>query len=253
MKSFDKTESINIEDIDIAKLKSNNSEKEEKKSFEDEMIDFLSEDDEPIEKIVSSAEESNNENPEFQNEDIKDEQLTMEHSDEAMQPDDDIEQLNEKMVELKDTPVNHLEENKIDDSDLSDIVKNDFNLNGKFEAYSAGIFAQDGDGPLFNAVEAMREYDIDIKNYRSTSLKSSNIRDMDLILCAQASNKNVLLNICPDLKDKTFTLKEFINDNINLDIIEPKGYDIAIYRTCASEIQDCVYKLIKKLKESEEL
>ena len=134
---------------------------------------------------------------------------------------------------------------------FNDIVKNDFNLNGKFEAYSAGIFAQDGDGPLFNAVEAMRDYDIDIKNYRSTSLKSSNIRNMDLILCAQDSNKNVLLNICPDLKDKTFTLKEFVNDsnNINLDIIEPKGYDIAIYRSCASEIQDCIYKLIKKLNE----
>ncbi len=136
---------------------------------------------------------------------------------------------------------------------FNDIVNNDFSLHGKVNAYSAGIFAQDGDGPLFNAVEAMREYDIDIKNYRSTSLKSSNIKDMDLILCAQDSNKNVLLNICPDLKDKTFTLKEFINDidnNINLDIIEPKGYDIDIFRSCASEIQDCIYKLINKLKES---
>ena len=129
---------------------------------------------------------------------------------------------------------------------FNDIVNNDFNLNGKYEAYSAGIFAQDGDGPLFNVVEAMNEYNIDVKQYRSTSLKSSNIRDMDLILCAQESHKNVLLNICPDLKDKTFTLKEFVDDT-DLDIIEPKGYDIEIYRSCASEIQNCIYKLIKKL------
>ena len=101
---------------------------------------------------------------------------------------------------------------------FNDIVNNDFNLNGKYEAYSAGIFAQDGDGPLFNVVEAMNEYNIDVKQYRSTSLRSSNIRDMDLILCAQESHKNVLLNICPDLKDKTFTLKEFVDDT-DLDII----------------------------------
>ena len=136
---------------------------------------------------------------------------------------------------------------------LKEKIQKDAKLKEKIQVYSAGVFAQDGDEPLYNAVEAMKEYKIDITTYKSTSLKKSNIKEMDLILCAQQTHKNVLLNICPELKNKIYTLKEYINEeDKNLDIIEPKGYDIEIYRTCTSEIETLVEKLIEKLKRSEE-
>lgn len=56
----------------------------------------------------------------------------------------------------------------------------------------------------------------------------------------------------PKLKQKIYTLKEYVNcDKQDLDIKEPWGYDIEIYRSCASEIEKCVEKLIEKIKSEE--
>ena len=51
------------------------------------------------------------------------------------------------------------------------------------------------------------------------------------------------------MKDKVFTLKEYVlgNDIDNVDIDDPWGYDIKIYNACAKEIVDCVDKLLEKI------
>lgn len=120
------------------------------------------------------------------------------------------------------------------------------------EVYSCGIYASIGDMPTYEARRVMEEYDVDIKKHRATNIRYSNIKDMDLILCATTNHKNEVIHIYPELKDKVFTIKEYVNYNRenhnSLDIKDPWGYDIDTYRSCASEIDECLELLINKLK-----
>ena len=117
--------------------------------------------------------------------------------------------------------------------------------------YSSGIYAQTGDGPTYEAIEAMKEYDVDLKPHRATNIRQSNIKEMDLILCATNSHKIAVLDLYPELKEKIFTLKEYVgykkeNHNaINLD--DPWGYGEDIYRHCASEINECLDLLLNEI------
>lgn len=120
--------------------------------------------------------------------------------------------------------------------------------NKDIEVYSCGIFAEDGDMPTFNAIEAIKEYDVDLKLHRATNIRNSKIEDMDIILCATVSHKNNVINMYPNLKDKIFTIKEYADyDKNDLDIPDPWGYDIETYKFCASTISKCLNKIIDKI------
>ena len=120
------------------------------------------------------------------------------------------------------------------------------------EIYSCGIYAAIGDTPTYEARDVMQEYDVDISKHRATNIRYSDIEKMDLILCATKSHKEAVIAMYPDLKEKTFTLKEYVNYNRqyhdSIDIKDPWGYDIETYRSCAGEIDECLELLIKKLK-----
>ncbi len=119
--------------------------------------------------------------------------------------------------------------------------------NKDIESYSCGIFAENGDMPTFNAIEAIKEYGVDLKNHRATNIRNSKIKDMDIILCATVSHKNNVKAMYPELRDKIFTIKEYAEfDENNLDIPDPWGYDIETYRFCASTISKCLKKIIEK-------
>lgn len=118
------------------------------------------------------------------------------------------------------------------------------------EVYSAGTFAEDGDMPTYNAIEIMKQYDVKMKNHKATNIRNSKIEEMDLILCATNSHKITILQMYPNLNGKVYTMKEYVNDNgeySDIDISDPWGYDMEIYRFCASEINKCLDKLIEKI------
>lgn len=129
------------------------------------------------------------------------------------------------------------------------ITKNNYN---NIEVYSCGIYAQDGEMSSFNAIEALKEIDIDLTKHKATNILNSNIKEMDLILCATNSHKIGVLDIYPELKDKVYTLKEYVKYNVSghdkIDIKDPWGFDIESYRYCVSEIEDCLNLLIDKIK-----
>ena len=117
------------------------------------------------------------------------------------------------------------------------------------EIYSCGIFANDADCATFTAEEAMEEYGVDLKQHRATNIVNSKIEEMDLVLCATMSHKNTVLYRYPELKDKVYTMKEYAEFNKDdLDIKDPWGYDIEIYRFCAAEIDKCLDKIIEKIQ-----
>ncbi len=121
--------------------------------------------------------------------------------------------------------------------------KNKYNI----QVYSCGISAYNGDFPTENAIETMKEYKIDLTNHRATNIFSSNIEEMDLILCATTSHKNIVLSNYENLKDKIFTLKEYVGIKDDPNIKDPWGYTLEVYEECAREINKCLEKLIEKL------
>jgi len=118
------------------------------------------------------------------------------------------------------------------------------------EVYSCGTYAEDGNQSTFSAIEVMREYGLNLKNHKATNIRNSKIEEMDLILCMTWSHKNMAIQMYPDLKDKIYTFKEYVNydeTGKDIDIKDPWGYDIDVYRFCASEIDKCINKLIKMI------
>ena len=117
------------------------------------------------------------------------------------------------------------------------------------EVYSCGIYAENGDIPTYEAEKVMEEYGVDITKHRATNIMKSNIKEMDLILCATQSHKIAVLDIYPELKEKVFTMKEYVKYNRenhdSIDIKDPWGYDIDTYRSCVGEIDECLELLIK--------
>lgn len=119
------------------------------------------------------------------------------------------------------------------------------------EVYSAGIYAETGDYATFNAIEAANYYDVDIKNHRATNIRDSKIEDMDIILCATNSHKNMLISIYPNLKNKIYTMKEYAeidNNGEDLNISDPWGYNQEVYMNCIKEIKKCLDIIIHKIR-----
>ena len=116
------------------------------------------------------------------------------------------------------------------------------------QVYSCGVYAQEDDEPTYNAIEVMKEYEVDLKNHRATNIRNSEIRQMDLILCMTKSHKDIVIQMYPELKDKVYTLKQYTKYKTKegLDIKDPWGYDIVVYRFCATEIYECIKILLKK-------
>lgn len=116
--------------------------------------------------------------------------------------------------------------------------------------YSCGVYADTGDTPTQNAIEVMKEYDVDLTTHRATNIKYSKIQDMDLILCATRSHKMAVVQLYPNLKEKVYTMKEYaeMGDNSDIDISDPWGYDKETYQKCAKEIKNCLDKTLEKIK-----
>ena len=81
--------------------------------------------------------------------------------------------------------------------------------NKDVQVYSCGIFAENGDIPTREAIETMKEYGIDLRQHRATNIRNSDIKNMDIILCATTAHKNNVINMYPKLAGKVFTMKEY--------------------------------------------
>ena len=118
------------------------------------------------------------------------------------------------------------------------------------EVCSCGMYEQTGEYATYNAVEAAKLYGADISNHRATYIRNSKIEEMDLILCATNSHKQMVISIYPNLVDKVFTMKEYAGiDNMqDIDIKDPWGYDLNVYYNCVFEINECLEKTIEIIK-----
>ncbi len=114
---------------------------------------------------------------------------------------------------------------------------------------SCGTSAITGDISTQNAIMVMKKYGVDLVKHRATSMFEIDVENYDLILCMTQSHKFNFLANFPKMNGKVFTLKEYVygNDEKDVNISDPWGYDIKVYDDCASEIVNCVDKLLEKI------
>ena len=123
------------------------------------------------------------------------------------------------------------------------------------EVMSAGIFAVPEDRANPNAIDVMKKRGLSLENHKSTMLTADILEEADLILTMTIGHKEVILQNYPELEEKIFTLKEYVNNpedikNANdINISDPFGQSIAIYKKNADEIMTNLKKLLEKVKE----
>jgi protein-tyrosine-phosphatase len=124
----------------------------------------------------------------------------------------------------------------------------EINAEDKIAVYSSGISAYTGDFPTDQAIEVMSaEYDIDLTNHQATNTEESNVELMDLILCMTTSHKAYIIQRYPKLRDKVFSLGEYVmNNKENISIPDPYGFGVKTYSECANYLNNCIELLLKK-------
>lgn len=139
-------------------------------------------------------------------------------------------------------------------SAMADCILNDKilkkGLSDKLRVCSSGVSAYNGDIPTDEAIFVMRnEFDLDLSSHRATNVADSDIMQMDLILAMTLRHKFFLISMYPELKDKIYTLREYVGDDENsANIDDPYGYGESVYSSCAAQINDCIDKLLVKLE-----
>lgn len=128
-------------------------------------------------------------------------------------------------------------------------IDNDVDLN----VVSAGIFASDGYTASENAKKIIQEYGL--KDEHITKKVSSElIAWADLILTMTTDHKHLLLEMMSKCNGKVYALKEYVQidehilDEASLDITDPFGGSLEIYRETAKEIEQAIDSLIKNGK-----
>ena len=106
------------------------------------------------------------------------------------------------------------------------------------EISSAGIMANNGDGVSENAVIACKELGADISSHKAKQITKEDIISTDLFICMTESHSNTLLNAgIPE--DMIYTLN----------VCDPYGGNVEIYRACCKEIYDKLLILKEQLLE----
>lgn len=114
---------------------------------------------------------------------------------------------------------------------------------------SAGISALPGDPAPFQAQTVMGEQGIDISGHRARRLDKSIIKEADIVLVMTKSHKDAVLKAHPEAQGRVFLLKEFagVEDAKTMDISDPFGQTVEVYRRTAQEIQESLTKILKRL------
>ncbi|KDR94803.1 protein-tyrosine phosphatase [Peptoclostridium litorale DSM 5388] len=113
--------------------------------------------------------------------------------------------------------------------------------------HSAGIATVDGLSATDNAVAAMKEYGIDISSHRSKVASEKLLCSANLILTMSRVHKDAILTLPKYRGKKIYTLKEFLGCD-DMDVNDPFGLSLEIYKKTAEEIRVLVEKLFEVIR-----
>ncbi len=100
---------------------------------------------------------------------------------------------------------------------------------------SAGISAMPGAPAANQSVEVMRQYGVDISNHSSQPMTGRLAKCADVIFTLTNGHRNAIVSQWPELKDTVKTLRPDGGD-----ISDPIGSPVAVYQSCAQQIDQCL-------------
>ena len=133
----------------------------------------------------------------------------------------------------------------------------------EIQVSSAGIYALPGFPASPEAVEVMRQFGVDLSSHQSRNLQKEELLASDLILTMTSAQKDQIAKAFPEFKDKLFVLREFVkiktrektNPNFLakgsgscIDIPDPFGQNLEVYRDCAEVIGENLKELVNSLQ-----
>ena len=101
-------------------------------------------------------------------------------------------------------------------------------LEDVMQVESMGLAANDGEAPTANAVACMKEIGIDISGHRARRVLRTDLDEFDIFYVMTDSHKNAIADAIPDDEDRV----------IVLDVPDPFGCGIEVYRECRDQIRD---------------
>lgn len=152
-------------------------------------------------------------------------------------------------------------------------------LNGAVRVRSAGTWARQASPAMEESIQAAADRGVDISRSTSSPIREEMIRDADLVLTMTTEQRDEVLGLVPEARDKTFTLKELVavlgampapagadrdalleriadaarlRDTASVtvadeDVSDPLGMSIDTYRAVAWEIETLVDALVAGL------
>ena len=111
---------------------------------------------------------------------------------------------------------------------------------------SAGIMAFDGDSPSNNAVMALKNIGIDIRDYKASLVRENLVDEADIILTMTDSHKERIIRNFPNAKNKVFLYNEYAYGKYT-DISDPFGGNINTYQITRDEIYKASEAIIERL------
>lgn len=117
---------------------------------------------------------------------------------------------------------------------------------------SAGIYANNDSVANPNTVAVLKEDDILI-DHAAAIVTTELLTWADVVLTMTLSHKMLLDVHFPGYEDKTFPLIQYVEsenniaDTLSVDIADPFGQSIEVYRDTKEQLQKYITKLIKKL------
>jgi protein-tyrosine phosphatase len=132
-----------------------------------------------------------------------------------------------------------------------------------FHASSAGVMAINGDTASLESIQTLKkDWGIDISYHLSKLIGCKDIKEAYLVLTMTRKHKDALIRLFPNLESKIYTLKEYAEGNniknyfskditnnydFSLDILDPYGMPLQVYKQCASEIKNAIDKVTERL------
>lgn len=114
---------------------------------------------------------------------------------------------------------------------------------------SAGVIAPNGLYASGNAISVMEELGIDISRHRTQPLTKELVREADMVFVMTQIHKLEIINLLEKPGKEVYLIRGFDpkTSNRDLDVPDPIGKPISIYKHCRDEIKRCVPGLVKKI------
>ena len=124
------------------------------------------------------------------------------------------------------------------------------NLEDNVLVETSGIEAIDGDVATDFAKKAIAEYGADLSKHKARNISEFSLTEYDVIIVMTQEHMRVLNDIMPNISEKIRLLKSYMRNNKEgyLNIDDPWGLSLEVYKNCAKEIVQCVDDLITELK-----